>query len=48
MKIIAVGRNYALHTQELNNKTPSVPILFLKPDTAVLKNNQPFYHPNFS
>ncbi len=48
MKIIAVGRNYALHTKELNNQTPSQPILFLKPDTAVLKNNQPFYHPIFS
>ncbi len=48
MKIIAVGRNYALHATELNNQPPSQPILFLKPDTAVLKNNQPFYHPIFS
>ena len=48
MKIIAVGRNYALHAKELNNHPPSQPILFLKPDTAVLKNNQPFYHPIFS
>lgn len=48
MKIIAVGRNYALHTKELNNATPTQPVLFLKPDTAVLKNNQAFYHPSFS
>lgn len=48
MKIIAVGRNYASHTKELNNETPTQPVLFLKPDTAVLKNNQAFYYPSFS
>lgn len=48
MKIIAIGRNYALHNTELNNTTPKQPVLFLKPDTALLKNNQPFYHPSFS
>lgn len=48
MKIIAVGRNYPAHAQELNNQIPEFPVLFLKPDTAILKSNQPFYHPNFS
>ena len=48
MKIIAIGRNYAEHTKELNNQIPHQPVIFLKPDTAVLKNNQPFYHPDFS
>ncbi len=48
MKIIAIGRNYADHAKELNNEIPENPVLFLKPDTAVLKNNKPFYHPKFS
>jgi acylpyruvate hydrolase len=48
MKIIAIGRNYAEHVKELNNPLPQKPVLFLKPDTAVLKDNKPFYHPNFS
>lgn len=48
MKIIAIGRNYSEHAKELNNPVPEKPVLFLKPDTAVLKNNKPFYHPNFS
>lgn len=48
MKIIAVGRNYAEHTKELNNAIPTEPVIFLKPDTAVLKGNQAFYHPDFS
>ena len=48
MKIIAIGRNYAAHAQELNNAVPTKPIIFLKPDTAVLKDNKPFYLPDFS
>lgn len=48
MKIICVGRNYAEHAEELQNPRPAKPILFLKPDTALLKGNQPFYHPSFS
>ncbi|HEX7366124.1 MAG TPA: fumarylacetoacetate hydrolase family protein [Pelobium sp.] len=48
MKIIAIGRNYAEHAKELANEIPENPVLFLKPDTAVLKNNKPFYHPDFS
>lgn len=48
MKIIAIGRNYAEHAKELNNDVPENPVIFLKPDTAVLKGNKPFYHPTFS
>ncbi len=48
MKIIAIGRNYAAHAKELNNAVPTKPIIFLKPDTAVLKDNKPFYIPDFS
>lgn len=48
MKIIAIGRNYVAHAKELNNEVPTKPIIFLKPDTAVLKDNKPFYLPDFS
>ena len=48
MKIIAIGRNYAAHIEELNNERPTAPVIFLKPDTALLKNNAPFYYPDFS
>lgn len=50
MKIICIGRNYALHTAELGNDVSrlSEPVFFLKPDTALLRNNDPFYIPNFS
>lgn len=48
MKIIAVGRNYSEHAKELNNPVPESPVIFMKPDTAVLKDNKPFYHPAFS
>jgi len=48
MKVIAIGRNYAEHAKELNNPIPTTPVIFLKPDTAVLKDNKPFYHPDFS
>ncbi len=48
MKIFAIGRNYAEHIKELNNERPDEPVIFTKPDTAVLKNNAPFYYPSFS
>src|SRR3954468_20133941 len=48
MKIIAIGRNYAEHAKELNNPVPAVPVIFMKPDTAIIKDNKPFYHPDFS
>ncbi len=48
MKIICVGRNYAEHIEELNNAVPKDPVLFLKPDTAILLKKQPFFIPEFS
>ena len=48
MKIICVGRNYVAHARELNNEIPDEPVLFLKPDTALLRNNDPFYIPQWS
>ena len=39
MKIIAIGRNYAAHIAELNNERPAQPVIFLKPDTAIVRNN---------
>jgi acylpyruvate hydrolase len=48
MRIFAVGRNYAEHIKELNNERPEEPVIFTKPDTAVLRNNAPFYYPDFS
>lgn len=48
MKILCVGRNYAKHIEELNNERPDAPVIFLKPDTAILPKDQPFYIPEFS
>ena len=48
MKIICIGRNYADHAKELNNDLPGEPLFFLKPDTALLRDNEPFYYPDFS
>ncbi len=48
MKIICVGRNYAAHIEELDNERPKDPVLFLKPDTAILLKKQPFFIPEFS
>ncbi|MDN5214255.1 fumarylacetoacetate hydrolase family protein [Fulvivirgaceae bacterium BMA12] len=48
MKILAIGRNYAEHIEELNNERPDEPLIFLKPETAVIKNNDPFFYPDFS
>lgn len=48
MKIIAIGRNYIDHAKELNNPIPETPVIFMKPDTAVLKDNKDFYYPEFS
>ncbi|SEK21221.1 fumarylacetoacetate hydrolase family protein [Parapedobacter koreensis] len=48
MKIIAIGRNYTEHAKELHNPVPEKPVIFLKPDTAVLKENRDFYYPDFS
>lgn len=48
MKILAIGRNYAEHIAELNNERPDEPVIFSKPDTAILRDNEPFYYPDFS
>jgi acylpyruvate hydrolase len=48
MKIICIGRNYAAHIEELKNETPGNPVVFLKPDTALLKDGAPFFYPDFS
>lgn len=48
MKIICVGRNYAAHARELNNKTEDQPVIFMKPETALIAARQPFFYPEFS
>lgn len=48
MKIFCIGRNYVDHAKELNNPVPSEPLVFMKPPTALLRANKPFYHPDFS
>jgi 2-keto-4-pentenoate hydratase/2-oxohepta-3-ene-1,7-dioic acid hydratase in catechol pathway len=48
MKIIGIGRNYAKHIKEMGNKPGSDPIVFLMPDSAVLRNNDAFYFPDYS
>jgi 2-keto-4-pentenoate hydratase/2-oxohepta-3-ene-1,7-dioic acid hydratase in catechol pathway len=48
MKILAIGQNYVEHNKELNSKNPTEPVVFMKPDTALLKNNKPFFIPDFS
>lgn len=48
MKIICIGRNYVEHAKELNNPLPSEPVFFLKPDTAIIIRNRPFFYPEFS
>jgi 2-keto-4-pentenoate hydratase/2-oxohepta-3-ene-1,7-dioic acid hydratase in catechol pathway len=48
MKIICIGRNYAKHIEELENERPKEPVIFLKPDSAILHKKHPFYIPAFS
>tara|TARA_Y100000782_G_C10187258_1_gene267511 strand:+ start:4320 stop:4931 length:612 start_codon:yes stop_codon:yes gene_type:complete len=48
MKIICIGRNYADHAKELNNDVPDEPVIFCKPDSALLQKNKPFFIPEFS
>ncbi|MEM9886345.1 MAG: fumarylacetoacetate hydrolase family protein [Bacteroidota bacterium] len=48
MKIICIGRNYVDHVKELNNAVPNKPLVFMKPPSALLVNNKPFYYPDFS
>lgn len=48
MKIICIGRNYVDHISELNNEKPTEPVIFMKPDTAILPKQFPFVIPEFS
>lgn len=48
MKIICIGRNYTDHIEELSNERPKEPVIFIKPDSAVLPKEQNFYRPEFS
>jgi 2-keto-4-pentenoate hydratase/2-oxohepta-3-ene-1,7-dioic acid hydratase in catechol pathway len=48
MKIICIGRNYAEHVKELNHSLPGVPVFFMKPESSVILNNNPFFLPDFS
>lgn len=49
MKIIAIGMNYAAHNKELNNTLlPEKPVIFMKPDSAILKDGKPFFIPEFT
>ena len=48
MKIICIGLNYRKHAQEMGWSLPDEPVVFLKPDSSLLKNNKPFFLPDFS
>ena len=48
MKIFAIGQNYIEHNKEMNSANPAEPIVFMKADTAVLRDNKPFFLPDFS
>jgi acylpyruvate hydrolase len=48
MKIICIGRNYAEHAKEMKSELPKEPLFFMKPDTALILKNQPFFLPDFS
>ncbi len=48
MKIFCVGRNYLEHIKELNNAVTTKPLIFMKPSTALLQGNKPFYYPDFT
>ena len=48
MKIICIGRNYVAHARELNNPLSTEPVFFMKPDTALITRNRPFFYPEIS
>ncbi len=48
MKIFCIGRNYADHAKELGNGIPEEPIIFMKPKSALVQGNTPFYYPEFT
>src|ERR1700760_2876696 len=48
MKIFCIGRNYAEHAAEMKSEVPTTPVVFMKPITAELKDNKPFFYPDFT
>lgn len=48
MKIVCIGRNYAEHAKELGNEIPAEPVIFMKPENALLKDHNAFYYPDFT
>lgn len=48
MKFICIGRNYVEHAKELGNEVPEEPVIFMKPKSALLQQNMPFYYPAFT
>lgn len=48
MKIICIGLNYRKHAEEMGSRFPDEPMFFLKPDSSIIKNNKPFFLPDFS
>ncbi len=48
MRLFCIGRNYAEHAKELNNTIPDKPVVFMKPDTAIVRERMPFFLPDFS
>lgn len=48
MKFLCIGRNYVEHAKELGNEVPEEPVIFMKPQSALLQNNAPFYYPEFT
>ncbi len=48
MKIFCIGRNYADHAKEMKSSVPETPVIFMKPDTALLQKNQDFFYPDFT
>jgi acylpyruvate hydrolase len=47
MKIICIGRNYAEHAKEMKAETPTEPVFFMKPESAIVRNGEPFFYPDF-
>lgn len=48
MKIFCIGRNYVEHAKELNNAVPTQPMIFMKPATALVKDDRDVYYPEFT
>lgn len=48
MKIVCIGRNYAEHAKELGNEIPGEPVIFMKPENALLQDHNAFYYPDFT